>query len=61
VPSIERPANSLGEGRPIEFEVARQMVQIEEVLDAAVAVAEDDHGLELLCNDGLARVGQNPG
>jgi hypothetical protein len=34
------------------------MVQVEEVLDPAVAVPEDHQGFELLGNDRLTRVGK---
>jgi len=61
VPALEGPAYGLGEGRAIEFEAAREMVQVEEVLDAAVSVAEYDHGLEFFRHHGLARVGEQLG
>jgi tetratricopeptide (TPR) repeat protein len=38
----EGPAQRLHQGRPVELEAARQMMQVEEVLDPAVAVAEHD-------------------
>ncbi len=51
----------MGERAAIEGEVAREVVEVEEVLDAAVAVAEHHHRLELLRDDGLARIGEDLG
>ena len=42
----------------VEFEVAREIVDIEEILDATVAFTEDDHGFELLRDHGLLRIGE---
>ncbi len=52
----EGPSHGLGQGLPVELEVAREMVQIEEVLDPAVPVAENHHRFKLLRYDDLERV-----
>src|SRR3989442_422116 len=52
-------ADGLDQGQPVECESARQVMQVEEILDTTVAVAENHERFQLFGDHGLARVGKN--